>query len=599
LDSGGNIPGNGEVWIASTAKFVLAPSNDTDPPASPYWSRDNLPGVNDPSQVQSEWIPSGLTPTFVSGSSFIFSGDQTGTFTPGRRLKTLNTAGTFYSTIGTSAFSASTTIGIQSDTIGVDSGLSAVSYGLINPKNTSLPLIVSVLNFGAKGDGVTDDTAAITAAVAAIQISGATLVFPSGTYLYSTSPNFAAAGASYLALGTVILQHTGSGNAVLFDGGAVSNLTVNCRFEGDFRINGNANSTNGLYIRSVHHSFFQFRTMNCATTGAGMRVDFSVCNTYFMPRVSSNEGVAFTSKPLYGMLLSQRGAGEGVDYCTFIGTIMEGVPTGIKCDVADGNVFLGGTAEGCSVRGIEETSNCHGNHFINMDLEQNTTDDANCAGVGTTFDGTDSNKLISLTGSSQVIRGGRHQSITTNGTANIFEDLRYNRNTGGTFTDSSLSFTAKRSVFNSAGTIDADQAIGTFTNDSAPAGIVGEYSTATVASTAAIALTTATTATVTSMSLTAGDWDVTGVVDFMFAAGTNYTNLKYGIGTSAAFTGQDTFGDYETAGTIPTNARDMAWSIPTSRISASTTITAFLLAEAVFTASTTKAYGTIRARRMR
>lgn len=49
LDSGGNLPSGGEVWIPSgvTVKVVFAPSNDTDPPSSPYWSKDNLAGVND------------------------------------------------------------------------------------------------------------------------------------------------------------------------------------------------------------------------------------------------------------------------------------------------------------------------------------------------------------------------------------------------------------------------------------------------------------------------------------------------------------------------------------------------------------------------
>src|SRR5580765_2018742 len=76
LDSGGNIPGNGEVWIVSRAKFVLAPSNDTDPPSSPYWTRDNVPGINNitAAQVQNlsaqtEWIP-GRTPTFVGVTAF-------------------------------------------------------------------------------------------------------------------------------------------------------------------------------------------------------------------------------------------------------------------------------------------------------------------------------------------------------------------------------------------------------------------------------------------------------------------------------------------------------------------------------------------------
>src|SRR5947207_15937339 len=44
LDSGGNPPQ--QIWIASTAKFVLAPANDTDPPTSPYRTWDHYPAVN-------------------------------------------------------------------------------------------------------------------------------------------------------------------------------------------------------------------------------------------------------------------------------------------------------------------------------------------------------------------------------------------------------------------------------------------------------------------------------------------------------------------------------------------------------------------------
>ena len=133
LDSGGNLGGSNEVWIPAglPAKFVLAPSNDTDPPTSPYWTRDNLSGINDPSSF-TEWVSFGQTPTFLNATSFILSGDQTPTFTRERRLKTQNTAGTIYSLILDSVFTTSTTISVTSDSGGLDSGISNVSYGLIS-----------------------------------------------------------------------------------------------------------------------------------------------------------------------------------------------------------------------------------------------------------------------------------------------------------------------------------------------------------------------------------------------------------------------------------------------------------------------------------
>ena len=142
LDSGGNLPSGGEVWFpqGQTFKVIFAPSNDTDPPASPYWTKDNLAGTNDVSaQTGVEWI-SGPTPTIVSTTQFTLAGDQTATFTAGRRVKTTNTGGTVYSTITSSSFGANTTtVNVANDGAGVlDSGLSAVSYGLFDPANPSI-----------------------------------------------------------------------------------------------------------------------------------------------------------------------------------------------------------------------------------------------------------------------------------------------------------------------------------------------------------------------------------------------------------------------------------------------------------------------------
>lgn len=131
-----------EIWLTSGSsyKFVLAPSTDTDPPQNPVWSRDNISGVNDVTATASEWIL-GPTPTFISGTQFTLVGDQTSTFTVGRRVKTTNTAGTIYGVITASAFTTLTTVTVLNDSGALDSGLSAVSYGLLASVNPSEPII--------------------------------------------------------------------------------------------------------------------------------------------------------------------------------------------------------------------------------------------------------------------------------------------------------------------------------------------------------------------------------------------------------------------------------------------------------------------------
>lgn len=66
--------------------------------------------------------------------------------------------------------------------------------GAINrPINEKLQDFVSVKDFGATGDGITDDTLSIEAAIAYCKGTGigATLYFPAGTYCFSeTTPNF-------------------------------------------------------------------------------------------------------------------------------------------------------------------------------------------------------------------------------------------------------------------------------------------------------------------------------------------------------------------------------------------------------------------------
>ena len=108
LNSDGRQPN--EIWVTSgyAYKFVL-----TDSLSNIIQTFDNLIGINDTSGLNlsgSEWLSSGLTPTYISATSFSVSGTQTATVT------VVNDSGT------------------------LDSGLSVVNYGILSASNPSIPI---------------------------------------------------------------------------------------------------------------------------------------------------------------------------------------------------------------------------------------------------------------------------------------------------------------------------------------------------------------------------------------------------------------------------------------------------------------------------
>ncbi len=151
------------------------------------------------------------------------------------------------------------------------------------------------------------------------------------------------------------------------------------------------------------------------------------------------------------------------------------------------------------------------------------------------------------------------------------------------------------SVINTAGVT----ITGVNTNTSAAAGDYGEFITATAAP-AAVALTTNTSANVTSVSLTSGDWDCSGTVNFTYGATTSVTNLTGGPSqTTATLPTQDNKFDVESAAQVPTGGAVASYPTPITRQLLSGTTTIFLVAQGTFTVSTLSAGGTLRCRRMR
>lgn len=143
---------------------------------------------------------------------------------------------------------------------------------------------------------------------------------------------------------------------------------------------------------------------------------------------------------------------------------------------------------------------------------------------------------------------------------------------------------------------------GTATNDNAAAGNVGEVITSTIASGSAVTLVTTVAKNVTSISLTAGDWDVTGTVGFFPGATTSVTLMQQSISqtTNTHDTAPGAFQSRGSAAFVPgANATNNVLGATTQRISLAATTTIYLVASSAFTVAGQTAYGKIEARRAR
>lgn len=140
--------------------------------------------------------------------------------------------------------------------------------------------------------------------------------------------------------------------------------------------------------------------------------------------------------------------------------------------------------------------------------------------------------------------------------------------------------------------------VGTTAADSANAGSVGEFFISDIPSASAVTLTSGTSANVTSITLSAGDWDVSGTIGFTSAGSTVRSYLIGGVSTTTATL---PIGEFRASVNPPSSSAvtDDIYALPAQRINVSSSTTVYLVALASFTTSTCKAYGVIRARRVR
>lgn len=308
---------------------------------------------------------------------------------------------------------------------------------------------VNVRWFGAKGDGVTDDTASLAAARAWLAGAiGRKLNFPNGTYVYSVSPNWAIHHSEVTFDGHVVLKYTGTGRAVFFDAEAgdavvhIANLCYSFCWGWGNRptIEGSSTSSDGIYVRSCHHAKIGARVRGCGPTYAGMRVLFAVCTEFDVVVSGNQDGWVSGATPYYGYWLDRSAPGKPTSYCTFVNPIVEGVTVGIHCERTLGNTFFGGTSEACSQYGLTRSAYALQDKFYGTDFEVNTIADVYDLGVGLVLDQCDTyyKCIFGVTAKRAKLIGGEHSLVLfdTGSLDCVGRDFIYNRfNDGSTMQD--------------------------------------------------------------------------------------------------------------------------------------------------------------------
>jgi hypothetical protein len=184
----------------------------------------------------------------------------------------------------------------------------------------------------------------------------------------------------------------------------------------------------------------------------------------------------------------------------------------------------------------------------------------------------------------------------------VATDTLMGKATTDTLTNKTFNSTDAGNVLQVGGvTLFKGQYPGETTTGSATAGNIGELISATILVGSAVSLTTATATTITSIVLTAGDWDISAQPAVTGGATTTFQGIRGSISTTIAtenvvspFFVSSSYGSVAVLATF-----NWSHAISPIRVSLSGSTTYYLIIRADFGTSTASGFGSIRARRVR
>lgn len=263
--------------------------------------------------------------------------------------------------------------------------------------------VVNVKNYGAKGDGVANDTAAIVAALAAAHATAAILYFPPGTYL--TDPISLTAGncpVGILGANSTVKARAASASPLL----TLANLHT---------------FVQGFFIRDLILAAYNRHASPLTINGGEF---------YVFTNVNAQGGVS------NGIVLNGA-AGAGIYYCTFTSVISQSnhggsawklVSTG-GLNYINSNTFVMCTA--LNNTGVGLTIDYAGSCYIGFEFENNsggavsidhTADASFFGGYSENNNSPDSSFVLTANSTGVKIVGGRHNgtiSGTLTGAGNV------------------------------------------------------------------------------------------------------------------------------------------------------------------------------------
>jgi hypothetical protein len=148
-------------------------------------------------------------------------------------------------------------------------------------------------------------------------------------------------------------------------------------------------------------------------------------------------------------------------------------------------------------------------------------------------------------------------------------------------------------VFGTSPTITTPNVVGISNASNAAAGSLGQYVSSDIPIGSAVSLTTNVSSNITSVSLTAGDWMCSGTAGFLQTASTALTTISAATSTTSATLPLTEQGGYAALNLnfLGSNPYANVITVGQWRYNVSTTTTVYLVAKALFTASTESVYG--------